>query len=92
MLELQLARLDARELEQIVDQIREPLGVALDELDEAFRGFGIVVHGAQRLGCGAHRRERAAQLVGRIRHEVAPDRFQAAQLGHVHEHREHAAR
>ncbi len=74
-------------------RLRQPLGVALDQLDEALRrlcaSFSTV---AQRLRGRAHGRERAAQLVRRVRDEIAPDRFQPAQLGHVDEHREHAAR
>ena len=72
-------------------RLREPLGVALDELDEARGRLRVVLDRAQRLRRGAHGRERAAQLVRGVRDEIAPHRLEPAQLGHVDEHREHAA-
>ena len=45
---------------------------------------------ARRLDRGAHRRQRRAQLVGHVGHEVLADRLEPPDLGHVHQHHQRA--
>ena len=85
-LQLELVGLELRQLQHVLEEALQALRVAVDDVDEADgrRRVGERTR-AQRLGRRAHRRDRRAKLVGRIGHEVAAERLEAAQLGHVHE-------
>ena len=62
-LETQLAGDDARDVEDVLDQHRLRLGVALDRLERLARLLGREVARAQHAGPSDHRRQRRAQLV-----------------------------
>ena len=88
----ELARLDARQIEQILHELLEALRVALDDVEEVRRGLGVALHReAERLRRGAHGRHRRAELVRDVRDEILPQRLEAADVGHVDEDREQAA-
>ncbi|MNC86816.1 hypothetical protein D3C83_24970 [compost metagenome] len=84
--------LDARQFEEVRDQAFKSFGVALDNLGKAQGCFAIVQRSAQRFRGGPHRRNRGAQFMGCVRHEIAAQGFQPSQLGYVKEHRQHASR
>ena len=72
-------------------QALQALRVALDDVDEA-DGRRRIVEGAraQRLGRRADGGDGRAKLVGGVGDEVATERLEATQLGHVDEHDEQA--
>jgi hypothetical protein len=91
-LDPELPRLDAREIEQVLGEAREPLGVARDDLDELPRGPRIVHRTVEeRLRRRPDRRDGRAQLVARVGHEVAPRRLGPARVGHVAQEEEDLA-
>ena len=61
--ELQLARHDAGDVEQVVDEARLGPGVPVHRLDGPRRGFRVECLPAQHPEPGDHRAERGAQLV-----------------------------
>ena len=66
-----------------------------DDVDEArgHGGVGVLEGGLHEgLGGRADGRDRRAELVRDVGHEVAPQRLEPAQVGHVDEHREQPAR
>jgi hypothetical protein len=76
-----LHRLGAGERQQIVGNAREPIRLLDNQVQEPLAGgmrhFGVVVDGLRQR---ADRRQRGAELVRHIRHEVAPHLLQAQQL------------
>ncbi len=93
-LEAQLAgsRLDGRQVEQLVDDLGQVVDLPLDLPREVgHRGRVADRSGGERLRQELHRRERRAQLVADVRHEIAADPFGAAQLGDVVQREHHAA-
>src|SRR5205823_10129664 len=62
-LEAELAGDDARDVEQVVDQLRLQLGVAVDHLQRPLAGGHVEIRALQHAHPAQHRRERRAQLV-----------------------------
>ena len=77
--------------EQVVDQRRDAAGVAVDDLEELLADVGVDAAAEQGLGVAGDRRHRRAQLVRRVRQELAPHRLERAQPRHVVQHRDRAA-
>jgi hypothetical protein len=87
------ATLDLGQLEEVTDQVSEPPRMAIDHLEVgAAVGFAEVGRIEQGLGEAPDRRQRGAQLVGCVGHEVAPHLLDLRQLGDVVEHRDRAHR
>ena len=78
---LGVARLDLGQVQHLVDQARQPLGLGHDDGDKVlallWRHVFIVAH---QLGQCANRRERRAQLVRDRRHKVVLEPVQALEL------------
>ena len=85
-----LLRVQPRQPQQIAHQALHSSGVAIDHLEELppLLGFDRIVH--QRFDVAAHRRQRRAQLVRHVRHEIAPHAIDPAQIADVVQH-EHGA-
>ncbi len=84
--ELELVRLELRELQHVLDQTLEALRVSLDDVEEPVGGRRVLEGaGLQRLGGRPDGRDRRAQLVRGVGDEVAAKRLQPAELGHVDE-------
>ena len=77
-----LLRLDRAEVEQVVDDLREPVGFAHDPLREPLHDRDVVGRG-HRLREQAERADRRLQLVTHVRDEVAPDALDPPRLGDV---------
>ena len=77
-----LLRFDLREVEQIVDDLREPVGFADDALRELLQHADVVGRG-HRLREEAERADRGLQLVADVRDEVAAHALDASRLGDV---------
>jgi hypothetical protein len=77
------------EIEQVLDEQPQPLGVTVDDPDE-FGGARLIGEAAvqERLGVSLDGRERGAQLVRHVGDEFAARLLQALQLGDVVEHRD----
>src|SRR5205085_1928616 len=71
-LEAPLPRLDLREREEPLDEARQAVRLARHD-PETLLGLGLALDAAEleRLDEHADRRERGAELVGHVRHEVA---------------------
>ena len=94
-LQLELVRLEARQLEEILDQVLQALRVSDDDVGEPLGRLRIWVleRGVtERLGGGADGGDGGPQLVRDVGDEVAAQRLESAQIGHVDEHREDAPR
>ena len=74
--------LDEAEVEQVVDDARQPLGLLDDAFGERSRDGGIVF-GHQRLGQHLERADRRLELVAHVGHEVAPHALDPVHLRHV---------
>ena len=86
------ARLDHRQVEQLVDELGEVVDLALDLRGEvAGRGRVVDRPGGERLGQQLDRGQRGAQLVADVGHEVAPHALHPAQRGDVVEEQDEAA-
>ncbi len=86
-----LLGLDARQVEQVVDDAADPEGLVVDAPGQALRHFGIGL-GDERLGQqpeGAHGR---LELVADVGHEIAADLLEPAPLRDVLDERDHAQR
>ena len=91
--DLELAGLDARDVEEVVDEVDEPVGRLQrdrDELELARREV-VVLGRLQQLDEALDRRQRAAQLVRRRRDEVALGLLEARALGDVAQRPDDAA-
>ena len=84
---------DPRQVEEVLDQRAQALGVAVDDVDEPFAG-GRVARQRQPQGVDrrAHGGDRGAQLVRHVGDEVLAQRLEPADLADVDEHGEHALR
>ncbi len=79
-----VARLDPAQLEQVVDEGRHPVRVRPDLGQEASGRGGLLERSVlERLDKPADRGERRAQLVGRVRDEVASDALHPVPLRRV---------
>ena len=83
--DLELAGLDAGDVEQVVDELGEPVGRLQRDVDELELALGevLVVGRLEQLDEALDRRQRAAQLVRRGGDEVALGLLQARALGDV---------
>jgi hypothetical protein len=87
-----MARLHPGEIQQILHQRGQPFGVAIGDGQEAIGLVWLLLQcRPRRLQRRAHRRQRRAQLVGDVGHEVLADRLQPANLGDVHQHHQRPA-
>ena len=77
-----LLGLDAREVEQVVDDPAHPEGLVVDAAGQALRHVGVGL-GDQRLGQEAQRAHGGLELVAHVGHEVAPDLLEPAALRDV---------
>ena len=82
-------RLDRAEVEQVVDDAREPVGLAHDPVGEPLHDRDVVGRG-HGLGEQAERADRRLQLVAHVRDEVAPHALDAPRLGDVARERDRA--
>ena len=73
--------LEARQLDQLADHPRQPLGFGEQLLSESVHGARVVGGLQQRLSQHAHRRHRGLELMAHIGHEVAPTGFHPGLLG-----------
>ena len=64
------AAIDARDIQQIVDQARELRRLALDDLLRAARVLSVLRRVVEDVEAGADGRERVAELVRQHRHEL----------------------
>ena len=82
--DLHVVGLDAGHVEQVVDQLDQPVGRLQDDLDELALAIGHVVRGAlEQLDEPLDRGEGAAQLVRGGGHELALGPLQTRTLAHV---------
>ena len=86
-----LLGLDAREVEQVVDDAAHPEGLVVDAAGQALRHLGVGL-GDQRLGQQAQRAHGGLELVADVGHEVAADLLEPAALRDVLNERDHAER
>ena len=77
-----LLGLDAREVEQVVDDAADPEGLVVDAPGQALGHLGVGL-GDQGLGQQAERAHRRLELVADVGHEVAADLLEPAALGDV---------
>ena len=84
---------EPREREQVLHDVGHAVGLVDDDVEEAVFQLArqLVARVADGLGVGADIRERGAQLVGDVRHELAAALLGLALLRDVMEHDEHAA-
>jgi len=68
--EAQLAARDARDVEEVLDELRLGLGVALDHLEGVRRGVVVQPATPQQPGPAQHGRERRPELVGDVGEEI----------------------
>src|SRR5574341_2075658 len=88
-MERDLAELEVGEVEQVVQEAIEALGVLVDYLQKRTRVLPILEPSFQEgLKVSLDRREGGAELMGDIGHELGPDRFEAAQLGDIVQHQD----
>jgi hypothetical protein len=67
-----LARFEARNREQVFDQIVQPVRMPLDRLQKAARGLGIILRAVeQRFDVAFDQRQRRAQFMADVRDEFA---------------------
>src|SRR2546429_1518875 len=79
------------ELEQVVGEPRETLGMLENDLQETNAVLRIVHRaGEQRFRKALNRRERRLEFVGHVGDEVAADSFELAQIGDVVQHDDRA--
>ena len=81
--------LEAREVEQVVDDPADPEGLEVDALGEPAGHVGVALD-EEGLGQQAERADGGLELVAHVRDEVAADLLEAAALRDVLDHREHA--
>ena len=77
-----LLGLDARQVEQVVDDAADPEGLVVDAPGQALGHLGVGL-GHQGLGQQAERAHRRLELVADVGHEVAADLLEPAALGDV---------
>ena len=77
-----LLRLDAREVEEVVDDAADPEGLVVDAARQALRHFGVGLRD-QRLGQEPERADGCLELVAHVGHEVTADLFEPASFGNV---------
>ena len=82
-------RLDLAEVEQVVDDARQPVGFAHDPVGELLHDRGVVGRG-HRLGEQAERADRRLQLVTHVGDEVAPHALDPPRFGDVARERDRA--
>ena len=78
------------EAQQILHQPLHPFGVPRDDFQEPPALVGARAAVGERFDVAANRRQRRAELVRDVGHEVAPDLIGAAQVGDVEQHEDHA--
>ena len=89
--DLDVIGLDARHVEQVVDEVDEAVGRLEDDLDELALSLGHALRRAlQQLDESLDRRQRAAQLVGGRRDELALGALEPGALAHVADGPHHA--
>ena len=86
-----LLGLDARQVEQVVDDAAHPEGLVVDAPGQALGHLGIGL-GDERLGQQAERAHRRLELVADVGHEVAADLLEPAALRDVLDERDDAER
>ncbi len=86
-----LLGLDARQVEQVVDDAADPEGLVVDAAGQALGHLGVGL-GDERLGQQAERTHRRLELVAHVGHEVAPDLLEPAALRDVLDQRDHPER
>ena len=74
--------LDAREVEQVVDDTADPEGLVVDTTGQALGHLGVGL-GHQCLGQQPECTDRRLQLVAHVGNEIAPDLLEPAPLGDV---------
>ena len=84
-----LLRLDRAEVEQVVDDARQPVGLAHDPIGEPLHDRDVVGRG-HRLGEQPERADRRLELVTHVRDEVAPDALDPPRLRDVAGERDRA--
>ena len=84
-----LLGLDARQVEQVVDDAAHPEGLVVDAPGQALGHLGVGL-GHEGLGQQAQRAHRRLELVADVGHEVAPDLLEPPALGDVLDERDHA--
>ncbi len=77
-----LLGLDAREVEQVIDDAADPEGLVVDAAGQPLRHVGVGL-GDERLGQQAQRAHRRLELVAHVGHEVAADLLEPAPLRDV---------
>ena len=86
-----LLGLDARQVEQVVDDPADPERLVVDAAGEALGHLGVGLRD-ERLGEQAQRAHRRLELVADVGHEVAPDLLEPAALRDVLDQRDHPER
>ena len=90
-LEQLLTGVEPRQPQQVLDQPLHARRMALDDLEEALPGVGVVGLVEQGLGVALDGGERRAQLVRDVGDEVAADLIGALEVGDVVQHEDRAA-
>ena len=83
--------LEPGQLDDLLDQLGEPVALGQHPPGEALHGLGVVGGVGDRLGEQADRADRGLQLVADVGHEVAADRLDAALARAVLDERQHQA-
>ena len=86
-----LLGLDARQVEQVVDDAADPERLVVDAAGQALGHLGVGL-GDEGLGQQAQRAHRRLELVADVGHEVAADLLEPAALRDVLDERDHAER
>ena len=86
-----LLGLDARQVEQVVDDAADPEGLVVDAPGQALGHLGVGL-GHEGLGQQPQRAHRRLELVADVGHEVAPDLLEPPGLGDVLDQRDDAQR
>ena len=88
---LHLARLQPRDVQQVVDQLDQAVGAGEDDLGELALATGQALGAHEQLGEALDRSERAAQLVGRGGHEIGLHALEPGALGDIPDRPHHPA-
>ncbi len=81
-------RLDASQHQHVDDQMMQPVGLFFDAAQKALCNFGISAV-LERFGISLDRAERRFEFVRDVRHKIAADRFEAAELRRIVKHEHH---
>ena len=81
--------LQPRELDDLLDEPREPVGLDADALGEARDDLGVVVGVEDRLGQQGDAADRGLELVAHVGEEVAADLLDPGRLGAVLDEQQH---